>query len=66
MSFSDLPDGCDAGEGQKEAEFVGKVFIGTGYSLATCQLLGLEVLAVGREDELRFCLGGSGAVLERR
>ena len=53
--FGDLPNSCDAGERQEETEMVGKVLISTGDSFATRQLLGLEVLAVGRQNEL--CLG---------
>ena len=62
----DLPDGGDAGQRQEEAEMVGKVLVGAGDGFAAGQILGLEVHAVGRQDELRLGLGGRGAVLQRR
>ena len=63
---ADLPDGGDAGKRQEEAEMVGEILVRTGDGLAARQVLGLEIHAVGRQDELRFGFGGRGAVLQRR
>ena len=63
--LGDLPDGADARQRQEEAEVVGEVLEGAGDRLAAGQVFGLEVRAVGGEDELRLGLGGGGAVLER-
>ena len=63
--LADLPDGGDAGQRQEEAEVVGEVLVGAGDGLAAGQVFGLEVRAVGGEDELRLGLGGGGAVLQR-
>ena len=57
--FADLLDGGDAGQRQEEAEMVGKVRIGAGDRLAARQVLGLERLAVRRQDELRLGLARS-------
>ena len=62
--FGDLLDGGDAGERQEEAEMVGKVLVGAGDRLAAREILGLEIHAVGREDELCLGLGGGGARLQ--
>jgi hypothetical protein len=53
--FADLLDGRDAGEGQKETEMIGKARIGASDRFARNQILGLERLAIHRQDE--FCLG---------
>ena len=50
-AFADLLDGGDPGQRQEEAEVVREVLIGAGDRLAARQVLGLEVRAVGREDE---------------
>jgi hypothetical protein len=52
--LTDLFDGRDAGERQEEAEMVRKVCIGAGDRLAARQILGLERLAIGRQNELRL------------
>ena len=62
--FADLADGADARQRQEEAEVVGKVLEGTGDGLAAGQVLGLEVHAIGGEDELRLGLGRRRAGLE--
>ena len=64
--LADLLDGGDAGQRQEEAEMVGKVLVGAGDGLAARQVLGLEIHAVGRQDELRLRFGGRGARLQRR
>ena len=53
-AFADLPDGGDAGERQEEAEMVRELGMGAGDGLAARQVLGLERLSVGRQNELRF------------
>ena len=63
-AFADLLDGGDASQRQEEAEMVGKVGIGAGDRLAGGQVLGLEGLAIGREDELGLGRGGLRARLE--
>jgi hypothetical protein len=49
--LGDLPDRGDAGERQEEAEMVREIGIGAGDRIAACQVLGLECIAIGREDE---------------
>ncbi len=51
--------------GRKKPKWSGKSAIGAGDRLAARQVLGLEVVAVGREDELRLGLGGRRAGLQR-
>lgn len=63
--FADLLNGRNARERQEETEVVGEVFERAGNCLAARQVLGLEVRAVGREDEPRLGLGRGGAVLQR-
>jgi hypothetical protein len=58
--FADLPDGADARQRQEEAEVVGKVLEGAGDGVAAGQVFGLEVRAVGGEDELRLGLAVAG------
>ncbi len=62
--FADLADGANARQRQEEAEVVGKVLEGTGDGLAAVQVFGLEVRAIGGEDELRLGLGRRRADLE--
>ncbi len=50
--FADLLDGGDAGQRQKEAEVVVEVGVVAGDRFAIDEVLGLEGLAVGGEDEL--------------
>ena len=63
--FADLADGADARQRQEEAEVVREVLIGAGDGLAARQVFGLEVDAVGGQDELRLGLGRRRAGLER-
>ena len=65
-AFADLLDGRDPGERQEEAEVVREIWIGAGDRLAARQVFGLEVVAVGREDEFRLRPGGRRAGLQRR
>jgi hypothetical protein len=53
-AFADLLDGRDAGERQEEAEMVREVGIGAGDRVAARQVLGLERVAVGGQNEFRF------------
>lgn len=64
-AVADLFDGCYPGQRQKKAKMVGEVGIAAGDRLAACQVLGLECLSVGRENEFGFGSGGRRAVLER-
>jgi hypothetical protein len=65
-AFADLPDGGDAGERQKEAEMVREIGIGAGDRIAARQVLGLERVAIGRQDELRLGPSGSNLTLGTR
>ena len=60
-AFADLVDGGDAGQRQKKAEVVGQVGQGAGNGLAAGQLLGLQRVTVGGQDELGLGAGGGGA-----
>ena len=50
----DLPDGRDARERQEKAEMVRKIGVGAGDRLAARQVLGLEGVPIGRQNEFRF------------
>ena len=63
-AFADLLDGGDAGERQEEAEMVGEIGVAAGDGFAGGDVLGLEVDAIGGEDELRLGAGGGGAVAQ--
>jgi hypothetical protein len=60
-ALADLLDGGNARQRQEEAEVVREVGVVAGDRLAGCQVLGLQRLAVGREDELGLLRGGAGA-----
>ena len=59
-AFADLFDGCDAGERQEKAEIVREVGIGAGDRLAARQILGLELVAVGRQMNFALALAVAG------
>ena len=59
-AFADLFDGCDAGERQEKAEMVREVGIGAGDRLAARQILGLELVAVGRQMNFALALAVAG------
>jgi hypothetical protein len=63
-ALTDLFDGGDAGQGQKQAEVIGEIGILAGDSLAGGQFLCLKVCAIGRKDELG--LGGLVLGLARK
>src|SRR6266403_3858043 len=51
-ALANLPDRRDAGERQEEAELIGEIGVAASDRLAVDDVLGLEGLAVGRENEL--------------
>jgi hypothetical protein len=53
-AFADRLFGGDAGERQEKAEAIREVGIGAGDRLAARQVLGLEPLSIGRQNELRL------------
>ena len=59
-AFADLFDGSDAGERQEKAEIVREVGIGAGDRLAARQILGLELVAVGRQMNFALALAVAG------
>ena len=59
-AFADLFDGSDAGERQEKAEMVREVGIGAGDRLAARQILGLELVAVGRQMNFALALAVAG------
>ena len=63
--LADLLDRGDAGQRQEEAEVVGKVGVGAGDGLAVDEVLGLEALAVGGQDELGLVAGGGRTLPQR-
>tara|TARA_R100000750_G_scaffold694_1_gene904 strand:+ start:315 stop:947 length:633 start_codon:yes stop_codon:yes gene_type:complete len=65
-ALADLFDSRDAREGQEEAKMIGELLKGTGDGFAADQVLGLELLTIGSEDELGFELGGGRAIFECR
>jgi hypothetical protein len=64
-TLADLFDSGDAREGQEEAEVIGELLKGASDGFAADQVLGLEILPIGSEDELGFELGGGRAVFKR-
>jgi len=61
-TFADLLDGGDTGERQEEAEMIGESGVTAGDGFTGGDVLGLEIDAIGGEDELRLGAGGGGAV----
>ena len=57
-----LGNGGDARQRQEEAELLGKFEIGAGEDIPARQILRLEHVAIGGEDELGLGLRGGGAV----
>jgi hypothetical protein len=49
--------------GRKKPKWSGKVLVGAGDGFAAGQVFGLEVRAVGGEDERALALAGGGAAL---
>ena len=60
----DLLNRGDPGKRKEEAEVIREVAVSASYGLGASQVLGLEIDAVSREDELRLCFRCRGAAFQ--